>query len=151
MMHRCNIGCINPNTSMCLSCHARACMSWKILRICKLFWNPLTPVGSVVWTELGVLNLRSRTVTVLWNIVVLWCGGPAVKSSKEIFFVTLNYLLFDSGKYEHWKNIYIRYWKNIFFSSWWHWILQKKIMVIFSFNQKTSTLKKERQKQINKQ
>lgn len=149
-MHRCNIGCINPNTSMCLSCHARACMSWKILRVCKLFWNPLTPVGSVVWTELGVLNLRSRTVTVLWNIVVLWCGGPAVKSSKEIFFVTLNYLLFDSGKYEHWKNIY-KILKKHFFFFLVTLNLTKKIMVIFSFNQKTSTLKKERQKQINKQ
>lgn len=90
-----------------------------------------TSVGSVVW--LSDLNLRSRTVTVPWNVVVLWCGGPTVKSSKEIVFVTLNYLLFDTGKWEHlgkkgekWKKgIETFFFLLSFLSSWWHEAIQK--------------------------
>ncbi len=80
-----------PNTHRFMS-HANAYTSWNI-QCYELFWNPLTPnvLCGLDWACLSLPQIQTCNGDLKYycTVIFMWCGGPAVKPSKEIFNITL--------------------------------------------------------------
>lgn len=138
-----NIGCINPDSLMCVL-HAKGCKSWNIHRICELFWNLCGLCGLAQWSQPKIQN---RNCSLKCCCFMMWRTYSEIFKGDCLCHIELFALWhWQVGTFGEKRGKVKKGYRNIFFfPSFFSFFLvtrsHTKIMVIFSLNQKYLNLK----------